>query len=150
MPQSLANVLVHIVFSTKDREPWISDSLRSRLDPYVAGIASNLRCTALQLGGVTDHSHGLFVLHPTVSVAELVGKLKSNSSRWIHETFSDLQHFSWQAGYGAFSVSQSSRAAVERYIAGQDEHHHHRSFKEEFLEFLERHGMSHDPRYIWD
>ena len=150
MPQSLANVLIHLVFSTKLREPIISGLLRSRLDPYMAGIASNIRCPAIQIGGMADHSHGLFVLHPTVTVAELVGTLKSNSSKWVHETFPEHAEFAWQAGYGAFSVSVSARDSVVRYIVNQEEHHRKRTFQEELLMFLDRHGLAHDPRYIWD
>jgi putative transposase len=150
MPQSLANVLVHLVFSTKHREPTISLSLIERLDPYMAGIASNFKCPAIRIGGVEDHTHGLFVLHPTVSIAELVGTLKSNSSRWVHETFSEHALFGWQAGYGVFSVSASARDAVVRYIENQPIHHANRSFQDEFLMLLDRHGLSHDPRYVWD
>lgn len=150
MPQSLANILIHVVFSTKLRVQSITPALRSRLDPYMAGIASNIRCPAIQLGGVADHSHGLFVLHPTVAVAELIGTLKSNTSKWIHETFPEHAAFGWQAGYGAFSVSVAARDSVARYIVNQEEHHRDKTFQDEFLAFLEAHGMPYDPRYIWD
>jgi putative transposase len=144
-----SRLLVHVVFSTKERHPWIVDEIRSELHPYLGGIARNIDATALCVGGVADHLHALIALPTKLSVADLVRTLKSNSSAWIHERWPD-RLFQWQTGYGAFSVSESNKDAVVRYIENQEAHHRKQSFQEEFLEMLARHGVEYDPRYVWD
>ncbi|MEX2142269.1 MAG: IS200/IS605 family transposase [Pirellulales bacterium] len=151
MPQSLSNVLVHIVFSTKHRRPWLrTPEVRSAMTGYLIGTLQNLKCSPLIVGVVEDHAHILCNLHRTLSVAKLVEELKTSSSARIKEEGPQLADFHWQNGYGAFSVSQSNAAQVKEYIANQEEHHRLRSFQEEFRLLLERHGISYDERYIWD
>jgi putative transposase len=149
MGQSCTYLLVHLIFSTKDRTPWINPAVRPRLHAYLAGIAHNLKCPPMRIGGVEDHVHVLARLHPTVSVASLVNSLKANSSRWIHDEVASMQEFSWQSGYGGFSVSRSHAATVEKYIEGQEEHHKKVDYRTEILAFLERHGIEPDNRYFW-
>lgn len=129
MPQSLSNLLVHAVFSTKLREPLLSSDLRVRLDPYMGGISRELNCPVLAIGGVEDHTHLLVALHPTTALADWIRVIKSNSSKWIHETFPDRRNFAWQSGYGAFAVSASNRDDVVDYIRRQPEHHRTRTFQ---------------------
>jgi putative transposase len=144
------NILLHLIFSTKDRRPALDPDLRAKLVPYVAGILDNIGGACLAMNGVADHMHMLISSPATLSVSDLLRDIKANSSRWVHETFPSQSEFAWQTGYGAFSVSLSSVAAVKQYIAGQEEHHRTVSFQEEFLAFLERHGIEYDPRYIWE
>ncbi|MDZ4684062.1 MAG: IS200/IS605 family transposase [Planctomycetaceae bacterium] len=144
-----SRLLVHVVFSTKERHPWITDDLRSELHAYLGGIARNIDATPIVIGGVADHVHALIALPTKLSVADLVRTLKSNSSGWVHEKWPE-RLFQWQNGYGAFSVSESSKDTVVRYIENQAEHHRVRSFQEEFLELLNRHCIEFDPRYVWD
>ena len=149
MPHSYSNLLSHIVFSTKDRRPFIDSALEDRLFPYLGGMLRELGCTLLIVNGVDDHIHLLAKLSPSISVAELVGKIKGNSSRWVHDSFPDQPRFGWQRGYAAFSVSKSSARAVARYIEGQKTHHLKHSFRDEFIELLRRHGISADERFLW-
>jgi REP element-mobilizing transposase RayT len=150
MPQSFASLSCHIVFSTKNRLPMIAPELQPRLFAYFGGILPEKKCVLLAAGGVEDHVHLLVSLGREVSVAEVVRLLKANSSKWLHETEPSLQAFAWQAGYGAFSVSQSNLDVVKHYLANQAEHHRGRTFQEEFLEFLRRHQIEYDERYLWD
>jgi len=150
MPQSFVSLHCHIVFSTKNREPLIRDDWAARSYQYIGGIVRKQKCRLVAAGGMADHVHLLVSLGKMNSIADLVRDVKSNSSAWIHETFPQLQGFAWQAGYGAFAVSYSKIGEVKQYIAGQAEHHRVRSFREEFLAFLERHGIEYDERYIWE
>lgn len=150
MARTYTNLLNHIVFSTKDRQPLLTPELRERLFPYMGGIVGNLNAAALLINGVTDHVHVLASLPAVVALSEFVSKLKSNSSKWVHETFPEYGSFGWQAGYAAFSVSASQKQAVLDYIAGQDEHHRKVSFKEEVLAFLKKHEVDYDERYIFE
>ena len=145
-----ANLLVHVVFSTKDRMPMICDEFRGRLHEYLSGIAREEFGRALKIGGMPDHLHALIVLKTDVSMAEAVRKWKSLSSGWVHETFPGNDAFAWQAGYGAFSVSESSRDEVIAYIEKQAEHHKTMTFQEEFVAFLKRHNVPYDPAHIWE
>ena len=149
MAHSFANVLVHVIFGTKDRQPMITPDIRARLFAYMAGIAQELGATALIVNGADDHAHGLFGLPTTVSIADLLRVLKTNSSRWVHEQFPSHRNFAWQFGYGAFSVSQSNVDDVRAYIANQEEHHRHVSFRDEYIAFLKRHGIKYDERYVF-
>jgi len=150
MGHTFSNLLVHTIFSTKDRLPTIRESFRQRLYEYMSGIARTEFGRALCIGGTPNHVHGLIVLATDVSVAEAVRKWKSLSSKWVHETFPGTRDFAWQSGYGAFSVSRSNVPKVAGYIERQAEHHTKVTFEEEFVAFLKRHGIEHDPRHVWD
>jgi REP element-mobilizing transposase RayT len=150
MSRTYTSLLNHVVFSTKGREPMLIPVLRERLFPYMGGIVRHLEGVALLINGVADHVHALVSLPATVTVAEFVSKLKSNSSRWIHETFPEHRQFAWQSGYAAFSVSVSQKQAVMDYIAGQEEHHRKVSFTEEVIAFLRKHEIQYDERYVFE
>jgi REP element-mobilizing transposase RayT len=150
MPQSYVSLHCHLVFSTKNREPLIRTDWAPRLYQYIGGIVRGQGGCLIAAGGMADHVHLLASLGKTNAVADLVRDVKSNSSRWVHETLANLRGFAWQTGYGAFAVSYSKIDEVKRYIAGQEEHHRVRSFKEEFVAFLERHGIEYDERYVWE
>ncbi len=149
MSHTYTNLLYHVVFSTKERRPFIDAELKPRLHGYLGGIATDIDCIPLQIGGVADHVHLLLKFPAKLSVSEVMRVLKSNSSGWVHSQFVHLKKFAWQEGYGAFTVSPSKKAAVENYIANQEEHHRRRSFQEEFLAILERHEVEFDPLTIW-
>jgi putative transposase len=151
MPQSLAKILVHTVFSTKDRRPFLHDqTLREELHRYLGGILMNLDCQPIIVGGVEDHVHLLCALSRTCNAAEMVKEVKRSSSLWIKTKSADLQNFAWQNGYGIFSVGFSQIESVREYIAGQDEHHRKVSFEDEFRQFLKRYEIEFDERYVWD
>lgn len=149
MSHAYISNLVHCVFSTKERLPLIDSELESRLWPYVGGIARENRMKALAIGGTDDHVHTLLSLPSTISVAKAVQLIKGGSSKWVHDAFPGYQQFAWQEGYGAFSVSSSQMKKTVAYIEGQKEHHRKRSFQEEFLTFLNKHGIEYDPRYVF-
>jgi len=136
MPQSLSKVIIHIVFSTKNRELWLDREVRPRMHAYVATICRDLNAAALRVGGVSDHLHVVTNLPRTLSQAALVETLKKTSSKWIKGLDSKYRGFYWQRGYGAFSVSPSQLDAVLEYVESQEEHHRTRSFQEEYREFL--------------
>jgi REP element-mobilizing transposase RayT len=148
VPQSLARVVVHLIFSTKKREPSIHREVRAALHAYLTGILQNLQSPSLQTGGTVDHVHALFSLARTRSIAEVVEETKKSSSKWMKQQ--GVQGFAWQAGYGAFSVSESQVPAVIRYVTRQEEHHRRLTFQEEYRRFLDRYGVSYDERYVWD
>jgi len=148
MPHSYSNILTHIVYSTKNRRPFIDAALEARLFPYLGGIIRQLG-GKLYLNGVEDHVHLLAELPPTIAVAEVIGKIKGSSTYWIHQSFPQQSQFAWQRGYAAFSVSKSKVATVARYIEAQKEHHKKHSFQDEFLELLRRHGISINEKYLW-
>jgi putative transposase len=151
MPQSLSSVFLHIVFSTKERFPFLSDDgVRQEVHAMLGGIAKKLDCPPVLIGGVSDHVHILLQLHRSTSQADLVKELKRSSNLWIKERFPQIHNFSWQAGYGAFSVSASNVQAVRNYIAKQAEHHAKIGFQDEFRAFLKKHGVVYDERYVWD
>ena len=149
MSHTYTNLLYHVVFSTKDRRPFIDAELKPRLHAYLGGIATDIDCVPLLIGGVADHVHLLLKIPAKLSVSEVMPLLKSNSSGWVHSQFAHLKQFAWQEGYGAFTESPSKKADVEKYIANQEEHHRRRSFQEEFLAILERHEVEFDPATIW-
>ena len=151
MPQSLSSVYLHIVFSTKERFPFLSDrDIRSEVHAFLGGIAKKLDCPPLRVGGVSDHVHLLLGLGRGISQAEVIKELKRGSNLWIRERFPQIVKFSWQAGYGAFSVSTSNLDSVRQYIEKQEEHHQRYSFQDEFRSLLTKHGLSFDERYVWD
>ena len=148
MPHTFTSLLTHIIFSTKERAPFIDAALRHDLHAYLGGIVRELKGTALIVNGAADHVHLLAALPPNVSTSEALRVIKTNSSRWVRET--RRKAFGWQSGYGAFSVSRSNVPSVTHYIAQQEEHHRKVSFKEEFVAFLNRHEVELDERYIWE
>ncbi len=150
MPQSFACLHTHIIFSTKNREPFVTKELHPRLGKYIAGILRNIGCRLITSGGVADHIHLLVSLSKQASVSETVRDMKSNSSGWVHKTYPALQGFAWQVGYGAFAVSHSDLEEVKRYIANQVEHHTTMTFKEEFISFLENHDLEYNEKYLWE
>ncbi len=148
MQQSLANILIHVIWSTKERRPLISDSVRAGLHGYMAGILKNIESPALVMNSVTDHVHVLCQLSKNLAACKLVEDVKKNSSKWMKEQ--GVSDFSWQNGYGVFSVSESNAGAVRNYIKRQAEHHRKRDFKDEFREFCKRYNVPMDERYVWD
>jgi putative transposase len=148
MPQSLSKVLVHLIFSTKHREPSIGEVIRPRLHAYLVGSLDNLKSPSIQTGGTSDHVHSLCTLSRTLSLADLVEELKKGSSKW--RKAQGVPTFSWQAGYGAFSIGESQAEALIGYIQNQEEHHRKVSFQEESRKFLERYRVAFDERYVWD
>ena len=150
MPQSLSSILVHLVFSTKNREPYITAEIEPELHSYLAAVFRECHSPTLIINGTANHLHALFTLSRTVTVAEIVEEVKKRSSKWAKTKGGVSRNFQWQTGYGAFSVSQSNVAAVKKYIAGQKEHHRRKTFEEEYRSFLEKYGVTYDERYVWD
>lgn len=148
MSHTYTNLLFHVVFSTKERRPLIDEELKPRLLGYINGIVNENGGKVLSLNAMPDHLHGLLELPPTSSLSDSMRILKTNSSRWVHETWRSRKAFAWQAGYGAFSVSRSNVSAVANYIKEQESHHRKRTFQEEFIELLVKHGIDYDPRYV--
>jgi len=151
MPQSLTQIYLHVVFSTKDRQPFLTDKeLRGRTHAYLAGICKNLDCPALIVGGVEDHVHILCRFGKTIEVATLLRELKRDSSKWIKGEQAELGDFHWQAGYGAFSISPSHVDALKHYIRNQEQHHLRESLQDEFRRLCKEYGIEIDERYVWD
>jgi len=151
MPQSLARILVHFVFSTKRRYPFLADkTVRDEMHAYLGGTCNAVGCPVLIVGGVADHVHILCSLTRKLSVADVIGEVKRESSKWVKTKGIMLKKFAWQNGYGAFSVGQLEVERVRAYIAGQEEHHRKRSFQDEYREFLKEFGVDYDERYVWD
>lgn len=149
MANTYTNLVYHIVFSTKHREPLITNDLREELYKYIGGIFRAEGGALLKIGGTPDHVHLLVKLKAAHSVSEIMRKVKANSSKWINENKKTMGRFSWQTGYGAFSVSESRVGAVIDYINTQEDHHREKSFQEEFLQLLKKHGIEYDDRYLW-
>jgi REP element-mobilizing transposase RayT len=143
---SYTNLNYHIVFSTKNHVPFLDEPEMNRLFEYIGGVIKNMKATLLLVGGTTDHIHIAVRLHPELSIVEFVRTVKTNASKWVHDTLSE--NFSWQEGYSAFSVSQSIIGKVIEYIRGQKEHHRQLSFKEELKSFLEKHHIEYDEKYL--
>jgi REP element-mobilizing transposase RayT len=150
MPQSLARLHIHLVFSTKNRDPVITDDVRVSLHAYMATVLRNLGCVPMLINSVEDHAHLLFDLARTVAISQTVEDVKKASSKWIKTQGPGFAGFAWQSGYGAFAVSESNVEAVREYIANQREHHRKKTFQEEYRLFLERHRIAYDERYVWD
>lgn len=149
MANTYSSLTYHLVFSTKNREPWILQDIESRIWSYIGGIARGHDMTAWQVGGIEDHIHALIIAPPTIAPCQIAQYLKGGSSAWIHDEFPQLKNFGWQDGYGAFSVSNSRIPEVGRYIENQREHHRRKTFQEEYREFLQAHGVDFDERYVW-
>ncbi|MFP4283398.1 MAG: IS200/IS605 family transposase [Opitutales bacterium] len=150
MSQSLSNILLHLVWSTKDRHPWLARGIREDAHAFLAGVARQCNCQAYRVGGVEDHVHLAIRLSRTLSVAELVKEVKTASSRWLKTQDASFQNFAWQQGYGAFSLGVSQKAALLTYIDRQPEHHLTRTFQDEYRDFLRKTGITYDERYVWD
>ena len=151
MPQSLSAVYIHLVFSTKDRRPWLRDeAIRRDLHSYLGGVSKQLDCPTILVGGVEEHVHVLARFGRSITQAEWVKELKRISNAWVKGQGRDFEDFAWQAGYADFSVSQSKLDEVKEYIAGQEEHHRKVEFQEEFRALLRRHEIEWDERYVWD
>ena len=150
MPQSLAKVILHIVFSTKNREPLILHEMRDDIASYIAGILRGLDSSPIAVKCVADHVHILCCLAKTHAVSNMLRELKQSSSTWVKEKWPTRKDFYWQRGYAVSSVSQSNVSAVTDYITRQEAHHWKKTFQEEFLEFLKKHEIPYDERYVWD
>jgi REP element-mobilizing transposase RayT len=150
MSQSLVKNLVHLVYSTKNRQGWISASVQEKLHAYQAGIFRQWESPALVIGGVEDHVHALFSLSKNEPLKRIVEEVKKGSSKWMKAEGTKISEFQWQAGYAAFSVSQSNVDDVRRYIERQAEHHRRLSFQDELRALFDRHGIAFDERYVWD
>ena len=149
MGHTATNVLVHFIFSTRNRAPLIKPEMESDVHAYLGGIVRETGGVALVINGMPDHVHLLVRMPSTQSVADVARLVKTNSSRWVHEKWPQLREFAWQTGYGAFSVSESGQDAVRQYISHQQEHQATRSFQEEFVAFLKKNRVAYDERYIW-
>ena len=151
MPQSLARVVIHVTFSTKHRVPFLKDlEVRAELHAYMAVVLQEIDCEPILVGGVEDHVHVLCNLSRTITLADLIERVKTAPSKWIKERGRRYEDFFWQSGYGAFSVSQSNVQQVRDYMAGQEEHHRHVSFEDEFRALCRKHGIKIDEGYVWE
>jgi putative transposase len=150
MAHTYVSNLVHCVFSTKERQRVIPPELQQQLYPYLGGIARQNKMKALSVGGMEDHIHLLLSLPATLAIAKAIQLLKGSSSKWMNDNFFKRREFTWQKGYGAFTISVSHRKDTINYIQNQKKHHATRDFKQEFLAFLKRHGIDFDEQYIWD
>jgi putative transposase len=150
MPQSLSSILIHLIFSTKNREPFLTCEIDAELYPYMASIFKAMKSPALIINGTSDHIHTLFSLSRVVTIASLVEEVKTESSKWIKTKGKQFRNFHWQSGYGAFSIGQSQVPTVRRYITRQKEHHRRVSFQDEYRKFLNVYGVEYDERYVWD
>jgi putative transposase len=151
MPQSLANVLIHIVFSTKHRQPFLKNAdLRNELHAYLITVLKSLDCPSLAINSVEDHIHILCHLSRKIAIAKLIEELKTSTSKWLKTKDPALRGFYWQTGYGVFSVSESKRSDVTRYIQRQEEHHRRVNYQDEFRQLCAKHGLEIDERYVWD
>jgi len=150
MPQSLSQVILHIVFSTKDRRPWLDPAIRPRMHAYLATLCRDCDCQAYRVGGAADHVHIAARLARTLSQADLLEKIKKTSSAWIKTQGEQYGSFFWQGGYGDFSIGWSQLEALVRYIDGQEQHHRTQTFQEEYRNLLQKYQVEFDERYVWD
>jgi REP element-mobilizing transposase RayT len=150
MPGTYSQVLLHIVFSTKRREPWITEDIRTRLYKYMGGTIRGEKGVLYEIGGVEDHVHVYLRWRPDATISDLMRDVKAHSSLWVHQTFPKLKEFAWQEGYSVFTVSKSQEEAVKQYIRNQAEHHKKEDFKSELLRMLRLHEIEFDERYVFD
>lgn len=143
-------ILIHVVFSTKQRFKLLHKDWRDDLFAYMGGIATEHKSKLLRSGGVEDHVHLLMKIHPKFAISDTIKLIKGNSSRWINDNKKIAARFEWQRGYGAFSVSESMSNTVKRYIENQEEHHRQQSFEDEYITFLNKHNIEYDRRYVFD
>lgn len=149
MSQTLSQVLVHLVFSTKDRRPLIAPDITPDLYAYAGGICRSVDSPLIAMGGMPDHAHMLVVLGRSITISDLVREVKVGTSKWLKTCGKAYAAFHWQDGYGAFSIGESQREDLVQYIATQKEHHRTRTFKEELVAILERYRVEYDPEHIW-
>ena len=150
MPQSLAKIYVHLVFSTKNRARFLPDEIRPGLHDYMGGTLRDLKCAPLEINTEPDHAHVLFALGRTEALSDVVGQVKRGSTSWLREQGGEFGDFYWQNGYGAFSVSASNVDEVREYVRDQRRHHQRVSFQDEFRTLLRRYEVAFDERYVWD
>ncbi len=148
MAHSFTSLHFHIVYGTKNHAPMLTEGFVDRVYSYVIGLVQRRQCAVVAIGGTADHVHILLRMDQSRAVADVMREIKSVPSRWVRETFPEQRDFAWQEGYGAFAVSTPGLPRVKAYIAGQAEHHREVSFREEFLSFLDRHGIEYDVRYV--
>ena len=147
---SFTQLTYHVVFATKYRKPSITESVREPLYKYLGGIIRDKKGSAIEIGGVADHVHLLTRLSPTYAVSDVIRELKANSSKWMNEKLGPQASFEWQKGYSAFTVSYDRRSGVANYIRNQEEHHRTKTFQEEYIEFLERHGIKFRIEHLFE
>lgn len=150
MGQSLVKNYIHIIFSTKHREPFIHQSVENELYRYIGGICKEMECPPIKVGGYTDHVHLLCMLSKKIALMKLLEEVKSHSSKWIKTKSAEFKNFYWQNGYGAFSVNPSEVDTVIAYIENQKEHHRKKTFQDEYRAFLKKYKVEYDEQYIWD
>jgi len=150
MAGTYTELIYHLIFSTKHREPLISPRLQEELYAYIGGILRDQGGHLLEVGGMPDHLHLLIRIKPDISVSEIVRLVKANASKWANERPDQMERFAWQRGYGAFTVSLSQAPMVSQYVRNQEEHHRKKTFQEEFVEFLKRHEIQFDEQHLWD
>ncbi len=148
VPQSLADVVIHLVFSTKHRAPTLTAAIRTELCPYLGAILRSYHCTPLQIDGVEDHVHLLFKLSRTMTIAQVTERVKTGSAKWVKARWK--MEFAWQSGYAAFSVGSGETGHVSAYIQNQEAHHQRMSFQDEFRTLLRESGVKFDEQYVWD
>ena len=150
MAQTLTRILVHIIFSTKDRRAWITPEIESALFAYIGGICRACGCTLIAAGAADDHIHLLVLLSKTETLSDLLLAIKRDSSKWIKTQGPEFARFGWQDGYAGLSIGQSQEDAVKKYLAGQRKRHKTMSFKDELVALLEKYKVEYDPKYLWD
>ena len=150
MANTYTSLHYHIVFSTKNRERWITPDIEQRIWAYLGGIAKENKMTPIQIGGIEDHIHILLGAPATLAPSKIAQLIKGGSSAWIHDTFPKMRGFAWQDGYGAFTVSKSNVPDIRTYVQNQREHHRTKTFQEEYIALLQRHEIEYDERYLWD
>ena len=150
MANTYTSLHYHVVFSTKNRERWITPDMESRLWAYMGGVARENKMVPVQIGGIDDHVHLLVGAPATLAPCKIAQLVKGASSGWVHDTFPEMRGFGWQDGYGAFTVSKSNIPTVKAYILGQREHHREQTFQQEYVVLLQRHEIEYDQRYLWD
>jgi len=150
MPQSLSKVGLHLIFSTKNRQPIIDHEVDQQMEKYISAILKSLGCPVATIKCMPDHVHILLILSRSVTIAKVVEEVKKRSSKWIKTKDMRFESFSWQRGYGIFAVSESNIQTVREYINNQEERHKQISFQEEFIRFLKKHNLDYDERYVFD
>ncbi|WP_312075307.1 IS200/IS605 family transposase [Chryseobacterium sp.] len=150
MSQSLNKIYVHLIFSTKNRVPFLTDDIKDELFNYLGGVCKNLECNPLQVGGYKDHVHILCLLSKKMTLVKLLEEVKSSSSKWIKTKDEKFSNFYWQSGYGAFSVNPTETDLVKKYIQNQEEHHKVKNFQDEYRAFLKKYDVEYDEKYVWD
>jgi REP element-mobilizing transposase RayT len=150
MPQSLSHILIHLIWSTKDRHPWLTPGIRERTHAFLAEAVRHMDCEAYRVGGVADHVHLAVRLSRTRLVADVAKEVKTASSRWVKTQDASLADFAWQQGYGVFSLGMTQKETLLRYIDTQEARHRLRTFQDEYRDFLTKNGIEYDERYVWD